>query len=630
MVNNNIALLKTKLSFLSASIEKVDVINNLAFEIRNTDTQRAILLSKEAKEISTILNYLNGIATALSNEGFCYVQITNYELALEKLFEALKIFEVQKNELGIAQVNYNLSLVYFRLSDFNNGIDSTTKALSYYQKNNDKNEMARCYFQMGFLYNSLNDCTSGIEYFKLGIDLSRETNNKASEVSSIMGLGQVYLNLKEYDKSRTYLLESMAIRKQINDWRGYAAAMNAYMILCIETQQFEEAKEISIKGIKLCTKLGDKMGISRFMLDLGKIYFHQNNIIEAEKIINEALAIAEKINLKLVLVPAYLALYDIYLSKGDFENALKNYKQFHNINEEISNRNAVLKAKTILYLSKIENAHQELEINRLKNIELKNAFDEIKNKNKEITDSINYAKKIQAAILPAPNLVKQYLENTFILYKPKDIVSGDFYWMEVVNDLVLFAACDATGHGVPGAMVSLVCHNALNRAVKEFCLTQPAAILNKTAEIVIGNFKNDQEDIKDGMDISLCTYNFKTKKLQWAGANNPLWFLQNGELVETKADKQSIGINMYTKPFTNHTFTLNNGDTIYLFTDGFADQFSGDKQQKKLTKKGFKDLILTFQNKSLEEQGIELDKFITEYKKGLEQIDDILVMCIKV
>jgi hypothetical protein len=254
----------------------------------------------------------------------------------------------------------------------------------------------------------------------------------------------------------------------------------------------------------------------------------------------------------------------------------------------------------------------------------------IEEKQKEILDSIEYALRIQTAILPPQKIVKQYLENSFILYKPKDIVAGDFYWMENVEDLILFAACDCTGHGVPGALVSVVCHNALNRAVREFSLTQPAAILDKTAEIVIDNFSKSEEDIKDGMDISLCSYNPKTKTIQWAGANNPLWLLQNGELIETKADKQPIGMNEDSKPFTNHTFNLNPTDTIYLFTDGFADQFGGDTGQKKLTKRGFKDLILSFQNKSLQQQGIALDEFITEFRKSVEQIDDILVMGVKV
>ncbi len=291
----------------------------------------------------------------------------------------------------------------------------------------------------------------------------------------------------------------------------------------------------------------------------------------------------------------------------------------------------------------------------------------VEEKNREITQSIEYALRIQTAILPPQRIVKQYLENSFILYKPKDIVAGDFYWMEQISSklessksevlsaeaqlstlnfelpTILFAACDCTGHGVPGAMVSVVCHNALNRAVREFGLTQPAAILDKTAEIVIENFSKSEENIKDGMDISLAsiTYDSQSKKieLQWAGANNPLWIVRgkgtsndaSGDvLLETKADKQPIGMNEDKKPFTNHSFALQSGDSIYLFTDGFADQFGGDTGEKKLTRKRFKEVLLSIQHLSMNQQGIELDKFITEYRKEVEQIDDILVMGVRV
>ena len=298
----------------------------------------------------------------------------------------------------------------------------------------------------------------------------------------------------------------------------------------------------------------------------------------------------------------------------------------------------------------------------------------VEEKQREILDSIEYALRIQTAILPPQRIVKQYLENSFILYKPKDIVAGDFYWMEAPPSLpegeetatervaqngnntlvsspsgrsggarILFAACDCTGHGVPGAMVSVVCHNALNRAVREFGLTQPAAILDKTAEIVIENFSKSEENIKDGMDISLAsiTYDSQSKKieLQWAGANNPLWIVRgkgtsnaaSGDvLLETKADKQPIGMNEDKKPFTNHSFALQSGDSIYLFTDGFADQFGGDTGEKKLTRKRFKEVLLSIQHLSMNQQGIELDKFITEYRKEVEQIDDILVMGVRV
>jgi len=253
----------------------------------------------------------------------------------------------------------------------------------------------------------------------------------------------------------------------------------------------------------------------------------------------------------------------------------------------------------------------------------------VEEKNREITDSIEYALRIQTAILPPQKIVKQYLENSFILYKPKDIVAGDFYWMETIDDIVLFAACDCTGHGVPGAMVSVVCHNALTRAVKEFGFRQPSQILDKTTEIVLENFSKSEEEIHDGMDISICALNIKTKTLNWAGANNSLFLINNGQLIETKADKQCIGYNDNVKPFTNHQFNLQPDTSIYLFTDGFADQFGGENK-KKLTKNRFRELLLSFQHLPFQEQASELDEFITNYKKETEQTDDILVIGVRV
>ena len=253
----------------------------------------------------------------------------------------------------------------------------------------------------------------------------------------------------------------------------------------------------------------------------------------------------------------------------------------------------------------------------------------VEEKNKEITDSINYALRIQTAILPPARIVQEYLLNSFILYKPKDIVSGDFYWMETIENDIYFAASDCTGHGVPGALVSMVCHNALNRTVREFRIAVPSEILNKANELVIDNFVKGDSHMRDGMDISLCAYNPRTKILQWAGANNPLWLIKNGELIETRGDQQSIGNNENINPFSNHEFNLQSGDSIYIFSDGYSDQFDSNGE-KKLTKKRFAELILSLQKLSMQEQGMALDNFIKNHQKDTPQTDDILVMGIKI
>ena len=262
-------------------------------------------------------------------------------------------------------------------------------------------------------------------------------------------------------------------------------------------------------------------------------------------------------------------------------------------------------------------------------IEIRLARAKIEKQNEDITDSIRYAKRIQTAILPPQRIVKQYLEHSFIFYEPKDIVAGDFYWMETINDLVIFAACDCTGHGVPGAMVSVVCHNALFRATHEFELKKPSEILDKVEEIVTEYFKNSDDRIMDGMDISLCSYNNGAKILEWAGANNPLWIIRNSELIETKANKQPIGINDMNQPFTNHTFQLFDGDCIYLFTDGFADQFGGSNEKKFMTKK-FKETLIRNSSLPMADQGIELEKVFNDWKGKEEQVDDVLVIGVRI
>lgn len=255
----------------------------------------------------------------------------------------------------------------------------------------------------------------------------------------------------------------------------------------------------------------------------------------------------------------------------------------------------------------------------------------VEEKNREILDSIAYAKRIQSAILPPAGLVKEYLNESFILYKPKDIVAGDFYWMEPQKDRILFAACDCTGHGVPGAMVSVVCNNGLNRAVREFGLTDPGKILDKTRAIVISEFEKSEEEVQDGMDMALCALHTQTHTLQYAGANNPLWIVRNGnnEIEEIKADKQPIGKYAAASPFTTHEVKLHKGDTIYIFSDGYADQFGGDKG-KKYKSGQMKKLLLSLQDKNMATQRQMLDAAFEQWRGDIEQVDDVCIIGVRV
>ena len=257
----------------------------------------------------------------------------------------------------------------------------------------------------------------------------------------------------------------------------------------------------------------------------------------------------------------------------------------------------------------------------------KDAEELVSQKNQDITDSINYAKRIQAAILPANQQIIDSFKESFILYLPKDIVAGDFYWLEKTKDTTLFAVADCTGHGVPGAMVSVICNNGLNRSVREYNITQPSKILDKTREIVIQEFAKSKEDIQDGMDIALCS--IKGNKLNFSGAHNPLIVIRNKEVIQIKADRQPIGSYIKPEDFTNHSIDIQKDDMIYIFTDGFADQFGGEKG-KKYRLKNLLTLLINISTKPLKEQHTILKEEFSSWKGSQDQIDDVCIMGVRV
>ncbi|MCD6065359.1 MAG: hypothetical protein K0S33_185 [Bacteroidetes bacterium] len=269
--------------------------------------------------------------------------------------------------------------------------------------------------------------------------------------------------------------------------------------------------------------------------------------------------------------------------------------------------------------------------------------EEIEEKNNEILSSIRYAKRIQEAILPPGELLNELFKDHFVYYNPRDIVSGDFYWAKQVKltpetgsepekDLHLFALADCTGHGVPGAFMSLIGKNILEQSSIERSVNSPAQALDYLNGRMLSslNQKGGDQSIRDGMDIVIVAIDFATLTLEFAGANNPIYIIRGEELNSLKADKQPIGsLPEYTKPYTNNIFQLQKGDCIYLFTDGFADQFGG-KDGKKFKYKQLQGLLLSIKDKPMPEQGKILDKRFQDWKGNLEQVDDVCVIGIRI
>jgi len=255
--------------------------------------------------------------------------------------------------------------------------------------------------------------------------------------------------------------------------------------------------------------------------------------------------------------------------------------------------------------------------------------EELEQKNNDILDSIRYAKVIQTAILPPDHLFGKHLPESFVLFKPKDIVSGDFYWINTKDDKVLFAASDCTGHGVPGAFVSMVGYNLMDKIVGEYDITKPAGILDRLNKEVAQTFRQRGSDaitrVQDGMDLALVALDRKSKTLEYAGAYNPLYLVRDGEVIEYKANRFPIGSyeDGEEDKFENHRIDLQDGDSIYMFTDGFVDQFGGTKGKKFMAKR-LREILLSINHLSMEEQGRFLNETLHDWMGDLEQVDDIL------
>jgi serine phosphatase RsbU (regulator of sigma subunit) len=285
-------------------------------------------------------------------------------------------------------------------------------------------------------------------------------------------------------------------------------------------------------------------------------------------------------------------------------------------------------------IEQLESYTNELEDKvRERTAEIMQQKEEIEEQQRHITDSIHYAKRIQTAILPPDRYVNNLLKNNFILYLPKDIVSGDFYWVDKKEDLIMIAAVDCTGHGVPGAFMSIVGFNQLNYAVNVKKARKASDILDELNFGVTKTLREDQgpTSIRDGMDLALCTIDLKKKKLQYAGALNPLILIRDGELIQYKGDKIPIGTSIQGElsKYTNHLIDLKDGDCLYMFSDGYADQFGGPNNKKFLSKR-FRALLFEIHGKPLDEQQQILVRTLEDWMGDVEQIDDIIVMGIKI
>jgi serine phosphatase RsbU (regulator of sigma subunit) len=607
------------------SVSHIDALNAKAYEIRNSDTDTSLELANKALQFSREINYTRGQGFACNNIAFGNIVTSNYETALNYLSDSMEVFTELKDDEGQAATCYNYGIIFIRFGDFNKSLDFHNKSLLARERLGDKMGIANSLFQIAFIHNQFKEYDEAIKLVTRSLEIYRELKDNTGIAAQLMIMGMCYSDKGENEKALEYLNESIELRKNISDQRGHGSILYVTGNHYLKNKDFEKAKQYLIEGLRVAVYERDKVAQIRLYHSLGKLYFALEDYAQTREHLNIGIAIANENKINSLLPDLFEIMTDVSEKEGKFQEAFFNYKKHNEYKTIVFNSETANRMKHASILKKMEAANMEAEINRLKNVELKKAYEEIESKNREITDSITYAKRLQEAILPPESFIKKHLPESFILYYPKDIVAGDFYWMETVNDIVFIAAADCTGHGVPGAMVSVICSNALSRSVKEFQNSDPGKILDKVRELVMETFEKSEGEVNDGMDISLLAIDKKKKEIKWAGANNPLWHIEKNELVETKSNKQPIGKYINPKPFSTTTLKIEKENFLYLFTDGYADQFGGPNG-KKFKYKQLNDLILSNFHLPMEKQKDILAQTILDWKGNLEQVDDILII----
>lgn len=664
----------------------------LASEYRHSDPLNSMQFAKNALSLAMQLKHMKGKADALHVLGSAYSNKSSYDSALTYLNESLKIRRSMKDKHGESTSTNNIGLVYFNRGDFENALKFYLISSRIDEELNDKEGMASSFNNIGLIFMNQKNFVKAMEYYENALKIYQEIKFKRGVAGAYSNIAGVYYYQKKLQQSAEMFTKAMNIYEELGNKRGIATMCSNIAELYNALGKPKEAVEYDEKAIKMEEELGNAYGIVFACLSTGKTYLLLRDFLKAEKFLQRAIDLSTQLKTQKQLSEGLLLMAEVKNKKEDYKNAVKYLYRHVEVNDSIlnsENNQRISEMQTVyetdkknkeIDLLKKEKTIQQLKQSALeskskttntiavvilillsgigflgyrrykekqkanlileqKNHSIERQKEEIEEKsnelalkNKEITDSIRYAQRIQNAILPSDERTQNLLPGSFVFFIPKDIVSGDFYWIEPWGNSVLVAAVDCTGHGVPGAMMSVVSSNLLNQALNEFGLTQPNLILNSLNKGIAKNLqRGGDSSVKDGMDIALVSIDKVNKKMQYAGVNNSAYICRDKQLIELKAEKNAIGT-YYENP--NHSYSIQeydliSGDFVYLFTDGFADQFGGE-QGKKFKYKPLLQLLSKNSDLSGEEQKSLLEKSFIEWRGNLEQVDDVCVIGIKI
>ncbi|MCB0477600.1 MAG: tetratricopeptide repeat protein [Crocinitomicaceae bacterium] len=632
------------------------------------------------------------IGLGLHRKGVIFYYKKDYVTAIDYYRKAKIVIPGDYLET-LGEVHRAMGIAYFEMGIYDKALKAYHKALDYFEDEGSRNDIGKVENGIGEIYEALRMYDDALGYYQRSLEIKLEGGDSLAIANTWINLGKIYYMRRKYPKALEFYEGAIRIfEREIN----YPNLTDAYAGKGLVLAQLGKLKmaEFYAKKAKESAQLNKNIrGEIQAIQVISKISKRKKDYRMAIDYLNKAAALSRQIKSMEIEIRVLEDLKEVYQEKGDYkkaffiQNDLQAVKEMvfgektsYKINElqekykteQIEKENELLKARkaeqdaisnkehiqkiwavaiailtvVVFILGLIFNrkrikerheAHNDL-IFQNKLVEDRNRLIEIQknaleSKNKDITDSILYARRLQSAILPRKEYISQFLKDYFILHKPKDIVSGDFYWYHNYGDTEVLLSIDCTGHGVPGAFMSMFAYNIINNVVNDEKVIQPSTALNLFNKRLNGYLQFSQNSLqpKDGMDLSMIVHFKKRNEIHFSGAMRPIYIIRDGDLLEYKGTKSSIGSNSYNRnvEFENVIIPVNSGDIIYQFTDGYPDQFGGEGN-KKLRTKPFKKLLLDVSSKPMEEQKEELDKFFEEWRGIQEQVDDILIFAYKI
>ncbi len=660
---------------------KVNAINSIYENIshdswvRYQDFQLKLITELLEKKLSLSIVRLLKIeqSAILSYVGFSNHKQGRLSVALKFYHNSLKIREEINDLKGIANSYNSIGEICYEQGNLSQCLEYYDKSLIISEKTNDSWSIIYVCNKIGFVYKEQGENSQAVKFFKKGLEVGLDTENKREIANSYINIGSV--QEQSFSLSLDFYNKSLLLNEEIGNKSGISRSLNYLGIFYEDKGDFISALKSFNKSLRLNEELKNKNGIIISEINIGRVLMKKGDLKIAEEKVEKALNMAKDLGNINLIQSATIRLTEIYQKQGKGLKALEMYKLHIQMKDSLNNE-ATQKATAqqqakyeyekqkaiddvehdkLLAIEQEDKAKQKvitiaigvglglvvvfllfvfnrLQVTKKQKIVIEQQRDEVEVAHKEIRDSINYAERIQRSFLATDELLNNNLKDYFVFYQPKDVVSGDFYWAgKLANNQFAVVNADSTGHGVPGAIMSILNISSIEKAIDNK-LVKPADIFNHTRNTIIERLSKDgsEEGGKDGMDASIISFDFENNKFSYTAAQNPIWIIRNNEIIEIKGEKMPIGKHDNdTVPFVGGEFETQKGDIVYTITDGFQDQFGG-KKGKKFKLRPFKDYLISITHLPMHEQKEKLTETFTNWKGELEQVDDVCAIGVKI